>query len=276
MHSLRFLFAAILALAAGAAIAQTPTQAYQPEIGQLGKDVVWVPTPPRLIERMLQMADTTANDVVIDMGSGDGRIPIAAARKFGARGVGIEFDANLVDISALAAARAGVSERVRFLREDFFRTDLSAATVVTLYVSPAVMMKLRPRLLALRPGTRIVSHQFTFGDWEADETASVENVPAYLWVVPASAEGRWLLTLDGHDYLLSLNREFQMLSGEVELGGRNLRLNGGRLRGEAIRFAFVDRNADPRLFTGRISGNRMQGTASAYEQPDLSWSARRQ
>ncbi|MBI2319567.1 MAG: class I SAM-dependent methyltransferase, partial [Betaproteobacteria bacterium] len=197
MHPLHVFLAATLALGAAVAAAQPATQAFQPVIGQAGKDVVWVPTPERLIERMLQMADTTSKDVVIDLGSGDGRIPIAAAKKFGAQAIGVEFDAELVQYSIRAAARAGVSRRVRFAREDFFRTDLSRATVVTLYVSPTVMLKLRPRLLALKPGTRVVSHQFTLGDWEADETASVEGVHAYLWVVPASAAGKWLLKLGG-------------------------------------------------------------------------------
>lgn len=276
LQILSVLLAAVLALVPGAAAAQSPAQAYQPVIGQLGKDSVWVPTPDRLIVRMLQMADTTARDVVIDLGSGDGRIPIAAAKTFGARGIGIEFDAGLVRYSALAAERAGVSDRVRFAREDFFQTDLSSATVVTLYISPAVMTKLRPRLLALRPGTRVVSHQFTFGEWEADETASVENVPAYLWVVPARAEGRWLLAMDGTDYRLNLFQAFQMLRGSVESRGRGTPLNSGRLRGEAIRFAFMDKNGDQRLFSGRISGEHMQGTAQSYGLPELPWSAQRQ
>ena len=273
MHSLHLLFAALLALGVGAAAAQTPAQAYQPQIGQLGKDVVWVPTPERLIERMLQMADTTPGDIVVDLGSGDGRIPIAAVKKFGARAVGIEFDADLVKYSIAAAAREGVSGRARFSREDFFKTDLSAATVVTLYVSPTIMMQLQPRLLALRAGTRIVSHQFTLGEWEADEMARVENVPAYLWVVPARAEGKWLLRTGEREYLLSLSQEYQMLRGSAESGGVKSTVIGGRLRGESVRFSFVDSNGDPRSFSGRIDGARMEGSSRAYGQPERSWSA---
>lgn len=276
MHPLQLLLAAMLAFGSVAAAAQTPAQAYQPEIGQPGKDVVWVPTPERLIERMLQMADTTPGDTVVDLGSGDGRIPIAAAKKFGARAVGIEFDADLVQYSIRAAAREGVSERVRFAREDFFQTDLSAATVVTLYVSPTLMIQLRPRLFALRPGTRIVSHQFTMGDWEADEMARVENTPGYLWVVPARAEGKWLLRLGEGDYQVAFTQEFQMLRGSVESGGKKSSVNGGRLRGETIRFSFLDSSGDLRSFSGRISGGRMEGTARAYGQPEMAWSARRQ
>lgn len=276
MHPIHLLLAATLALGAGAAPAQSPAQTYQPEIGQLGKDVVWVPTPERLIQRMLQMADTSSRDVVVDLGSGDGRIPIAAAKLFGARGIGIEFDPDLVRYSIGAAAREGVSDRVRFAREDFFQTDLSEATVVTLYVSPTIMIRLRPRLLALKPGTRVVSHQFTLADWEPDEMARVESVPAYLWVVPASAVGTWQLTLGKDAYELVLSQEYQMLRGAARWGGKNSPVAGGRLRGETIRFSFADKNGDVRAFSGRMSGDRMEGTARFYGQTDLPWSARRQ
>lgn len=274
MHPLHLLLAATLALGAG--VAPAPAQTYQPEIGQPGKDVVWVPTPERLIQRMLQMADTSSRDVVVDLGSGDGRIPIAAAKLFGAQAIGIEFDADLVRYSVRAAAREGVSDRVRFAREDFFQTDLSEATVVTLYVSPTIMMRLRPRLLALKPGTRVVSHQFTLADWEPDEMARVESVPAYLWVVPASAAGTWQLTLGQDAYELVLGQEYQILRGAARSGVKNSPVAGGRLRGETIRFSFADKNGDVRAFSGQISGDRMEGTARFYGQTDLPWSARRQ
>ena len=276
----------LLILGASAAAAQT-TQ-YQPQVGQVGKDVVWVPTPDRVIYRMLQMADTTQEDLVVDLGSGDGRIPIVAAKRFGARSLGIEFDADLVEYSRTAAQREGVGERARFLRQDFFQTDLSAATVITLYVSPTVMMQLRPRLLALRAGTRVVSHQFTFGDWEPDETVRVENVPAHLWVVPARAAGVWQVDMDGHGYTVNLEQEHQMLRGSASLHPAAAKPAGakpadakqvvtnGRLRGDEVRFAFADGNGDQRLFSGRIEGGRMHGVARAYGQPDLNWSATRQ
>ncbi|MBI4294266.1 MAG: class I SAM-dependent methyltransferase [Betaproteobacteria bacterium] len=270
------MLAATLALGAGVAPAQTPAQTYRPEIGQPGKDVVWVPTPERLIQRMLQMADASSKDVVVDLGSGDGRIPIAAAKLFGARGIGIEFDAELVQYSIRAAAREGLSDRVRFAREDFFQTDLSGATIVTLYVSPTVMRQLRPRLLALKPGTRIVSHQFTLEEWEPDEMARVESVPAYLWVVPASAAGKWRLTLGTDAYELVLSQEYQMLRGSARSGAGVSPIVGGRLRGETIRFSFADKNGDVRTFSGRISGDRMEGSARLFGQADRLWSARRQ
>ncbi len=247
----------------------------QPQVGQLGKDVVWVPTPYRLIERMLQMADTTSKDVVVDLGSGDGRIPIVAAKKFGARALGIEYDADLVDLSTRSAAREGVAERARFLREDLFQTDLSQATVVALYVSPAIMLRLRPRLLGLKAGTRVVSHQFTLGDWEADEQAIVERANGYLWVVPAKAAGKWQLRLGEDIYELDLEQEYQMLRGSAERQGKRSPVIGARLRGEDIRFLFVDRNGDPRSFSGRVAGAAMQGESRTHARPDMAWSARR-
>ena len=253
-----------------------PAGQSQPQVGQPGKDVVWVPTPYRLIERMLQMADTTEQDFVVDLGSGDGRIPIAAAKKFGARSLGIEYEPDLVQLSIRSAAREGVADRVRFLRQDLFQTDLSEATVVTLYVSPAIMLALRPRLLGLKAGTRVVSHQFTLGDWEPDEQAIVEQTPGYLWVVPAKAEGKWELRLGQDIYELQLQQQYQMLRGSAGHVGKRSPVIAARLRGEAIRFTFVDRNADPRSFSGRIAGNAMQGTSRAHGQPELPWSARRQ
>ena len=246
-----------------------------PQVGQAGKDVVWVPTPYRLIERMLQMADTTSKDVVVDLGSGDGRIPIVAAKKFGARALGIEYDADLVEVSIRSAAREGVADRVRFLRQDLFQTDLSQATVVTLYVSPAIMLRLRPRLLELKAGTRVVSHQFTLGEWEADEQAIVERVNGYLWVVPAKAAGRWQLRLGEDIYELDLRQAFQMLSGSAERQGKRSPVIAARLRGADIRFLFVDRNGDPRSFSGRVTGDAMQGSSRTHTGPELAWSARR-
>ena len=270
------LLAVTFSLFAALSIAQDQ-RTYQPQVGQPGKDVVWVPTPDRLIERMLQMADTTGKDVVVDLGSGDGRIPIAAAKKFGARSLGIEYEADLVQLSIRSAEREGVADRVRFLRQDLFQTDLSQATVITLYVSPTIMLQLRPRLLALKAGTRIVSHQFTLGDWEADEQAIVERTSGYLWVVPAKAEGKWQLRLGEDIYDLQLQQEYQMLRGSADHKGQGKRspVIAARLRGEDIRFAFIDRNGDPRSFSGRVAGDSMQGASRTHGQPELPWSARR-
>ena len=271
----RAVFATCLCLCAAFSFAQD-SKAPQPQIGQAGKDVVWVPTPDRLIVRMLQMADASSSDLVVDLGSGDGRIPIAAARRFGARGLGIEYDAELVRLSIASAAREGVAGRVRFLRQDLFQTDLSEATVIALYVSPTIMLQLRPRLLAAKPGTRIVSHQFTLGEWEPDEQAIAEGASAYLWVVPARVEGTWRLSLEGDTYEVRLQQAHQMLRGAAEFRGKPSPVFAARLRGQTIRFAFIDRNADPRSFTGRVAGDAMEGTSSTHGQTDLPWSARRQ
>ena len=272
---LRALMVAVALMHLPISPAQAQADTYQPQVGQAGKDVVWVPTPDRLITRMLQMADTTNKDMVLDLGSGDGRIPIAAAKKFGARALGIEYDPDLVQLSIRAAEREGVADRVRFTRQDLFRTDLSEATVVTLYVSPAIMLALRPRLLALKPGTRIVSHQFTLGDWEADEQAIVEHTSGYLWVVPAKADGEWQLRLGGDVYGLQLRQEYQLLRGSAEHQGKRSPVIAARLRGEDIRFAFIDRDGDPRHFSGRITGDAMQGASRTHGQPEIAWSARR-
>jgi SAM-dependent methyltransferase len=156
-----------------------------PTIGQVSKDSVWVPTPERLIRRLLQLADVTARDTVLDLGSGDGRVPIYAATHFGARAVGVELEENLIRVSNEAARASGVEDRVRFVRQDLFDTDLRQASVITLYISPGVMTKLKPRLLALEPGTRIVSHQFNMGTWKPEKRLESSGRTVYFWTVPA-------------------------------------------------------------------------------------------
>ena len=178
-----------MGLVCAAAFAQAP------QIGQVSRDSVWVPTPERMIRRLLQLADTSKDDVVIDLGSGDGRIPIYAAKHFGALAIGVELERNLVELSNKTAAAEGVANRVRFLQQDLFEADISGATVVALYISPGVMERLRPRLLALKPGTRVVSHHFTLGDWQPDEVIQVEGRTGYLWVGPAAVAGGWRVSI---------------------------------------------------------------------------------
>jgi SAM-dependent methyltransferase len=272
---------AALALAlVPAAVHAQPASSHAPEavpaqIGQVSKDSVWVPTPDRLIVRMLQLADTTRRDFVIDLGSGDGRIPIAAARLFGARALGVELERNLVDYSLRSARRQGVAGRATFRREDLFETDLSAATVIALYISPPVMEKLKPRLYALAPGVRVVSHQFTLGDWEPDETVQVEQRHAYLWVVPAKVDGSWALKLGNDTYLLRLQQDYQKLRSSAEFDGRPVTAFSARLRGDEIRIALVDRHGDVRNISGHVSNDAMRGEALAHARPPVPWSARR-
>ena len=200
-----------------------------PTIGQASKDSVWVPTPERLVRRMLQMADTAKDDVVIDLGAGDGRIPIYAAKHFGAIGIAVELEENLVKVARQAAEREGVGQRVRVIRQDLFEADLSEATVVALYISPGAMQRLKPRLAKLRPGTRIVSHHFDLGDWEPDEKIEVEDRIGYLWVVPAAVEGTWRVSIPGQDLRLRLARRDQKLEATAERGGKNIQVLGARL-----------------------------------------------
>lgn len=280
----RFAFA--LAIAASlalhtAAFAQTaapgapPADAAPAQIGQVSKDSVWVPTPDRLIVRMLQLADTTRRDFVIDLGSGDGRIPIAAARLFDARALGVELEQNLVDYSVRSAKRQGVAGRATFRKQDLFETDLSQATVLTLYISPSVMEKLRPKFLDLRPGTRIVSHHFTLGDWQPDETVQAEQRHAYLWVVPARVAGRWSLKVGNDEYLIRFEQQHQLLTSAAEIEGRPTTVFAARLRGEDIQFSLLDRNQDVRNFSGRVRKDGMRGEARSFEKPALAWTAQR-
>ena len=254
--------------------ASPPAEAPPAPIGQVSKDSVWVPTPDRLIVRMLQIADTTRRDFVIDLGSGDGRIPIAAARLFGARSLGIELEQNLIDYSIRSAKRQDIAARATFRRQDLFETDLSKATVITMYISPPVMEKLKPKLSALAPGTRLVSHQFMLGDWEPDEMVQVEERRAYLWVVPARVEGRWAVRLGADAYRLRFEQAYQMLRPSAEYDGRPTSAFAARLRGDMIRFSLVDRNGDPRQFTGRVRGDAMQGESRLQGQATGSWTAR--
>src|SRR5256714_856963 len=167
-------------------------QKFEPQVGQEGKDVIWVPTPDEVVDRMLTMAQLGPNDFHMDLGSGDGKIVIAAAKR-GAKALGIEYNPDMVKLAQDNAQKQGVAEKASFRRADIFQTDFTQATVITLYLLPALNMKLRPQLLAMRPGTRIVSHSFTMEDWEADETSTLDGRRAYFWMVPASVMGSWTL-----------------------------------------------------------------------------------
>ncbi len=263
----------LLCLGLGHAAAQSPPADAAPQIGQVSKDSVWVPTPERMIRRMLQVADTAKDDIVMDLGSGDGRVPIHAAKHFGARAIGVELEANLVRISEDAAKRAGVADRVTFLKQDMFDTDLSAVTVFALYISPGAMDRLRPKFLALKPGTRVTSHHFTMGDWEPDETFRTENRSGYLWVVPADVRGQWKVTLADDELVLSISQKHQMLTTQASRGGRAVQVIGTRLRGNEIAFTAFDRDGHSRQFSGVVNGNRMSGESSSENGKPLRWSA---
>ena len=248
-------------------------QKFEPQVGQAGKDVIWVPTPEEVVERMLTMAQVGPNDYVVDLGSGDGRTVIMAAKKFGARSLGVEYNPDMVKLSQENAQKAGVAERAQFRRADIFATDFSQATVITLYLLPALNMKLRPQLLAMRPGTRVVSHSFTMEDWEPDEVSSLDGRRAYFWVVPANVAGNWSLEAGNQRSDLSLEQTFQKVSGTVALQPVLGGLRDTRLRGPFIQFAYVGQDGVRRDFNGRVNGPRMEGTYRDEKGVEGRWSA---
>jgi hypothetical protein len=241
-------------VAEGEAAPQTSQEKeYEPSVGQSGKDVVWVPTPQALVDTMLDMAEVTPNDYLIDLGSGDGRTVIAAARRR-VRALGIEYNPDMVELSRRRAAEAGVTDLATFSNADIFESDFSDATVITMFLLPSINLKLRPTILDLAPGTRIVSNSFTMAEWEADETRELGGdctswCKALLWIVPAKAGGTWRVG----DQTLTLRQEFQMLSGTLG----STPIEEGRLRGATISFA-----AGGRQYTGQVDGTRMTGQVS--------------
>ena len=254
---------------------ETSSRQFEPKVGQAGKDVVWVPTPQELVDKMLDMAKVTPQDFVMDLGSGDGRTVITAAKR-GARAMGVEYNPDMVALSQRNATAQGVTERAAFVQADLFEMDLSPATVITMFLLPDINLKLRPRILDQKPGTRVVSHQFNMGDWQPDETVDIDNRLAHLWIVPAQAGGNWSLRIDGgaQEQRLSLRQSYQSLSGQLNGAAAPLAVSDARLRGDQIRFA-VTEGAARRDFSGRVRGNTMDGMVRAAGSPDLRWSASR-
>lgn len=255
--------------------AAAETKDYTPSVGQEGKDVIWVPTPQSLVDKMLQMATVKPADFVIDLGSGDGRTVITAAKKFGARALGIEYNPEMVELSRRNAQKEGVADRAQFVRGDIFATNFSQATVLTMYLLPSLNLKLRPTILNLKPGTRVVSHAFTMDDWEPDETESSEGRTAYLWIVPAKVEGAWRIQTTGstpRTYEGRLEQQFQNVQGSLKSENRALVVRNGKLRGDDIVFSVNEEGQTPRTFTGRVMGDRMEGTATAAGS-DEKWTA---
>ena len=257
----RFLLAFLFAAAGPLAFAQAqkaPAPAYEPSVGQEGKDVVWVPTPQVVVDKMLDMARVTAKDYVMDLGSGDGRMVITAAKR-GARAMGVEYNPDMVELSKRNAAKEGMSARATFVKADLFETDFSQATVITMFLLPEINLRLRPKILDLKPGTRIVSNTFTMGEWKADETAELGAggngncnqswCTALLWIVPAKVGGTHKLP-QGE---LQLKQEFQMLSGSLRTEGRTLAIADGRVRGEEISF-----RAGGKEYRGRVNNGKLE------------------
>ena len=250
---------------------------FQPQVGQAGKDVIWVPTPDDVVDRMLTMAQVTPQDFVMDLGAGDGKIAIAAAKKFGARATGIEYNPDMVkhaNANAQAAGVAGNGAGKAVIRHgDIFQTDFTQATVITLYLLPALNMKLRPQLLSMRPGTRVVSHSFTMEDWEADEISTMDGRRAYFWMVPANVMGSWTLDANNQRLDMSLEQVFQKINGNVTLAPIHAGLRDARLRGPFISFGIVGQDGLRRDFQGRVNANRMEGTFRDEKGAEGRWTA---
>ena len=255
------------AVACGFSPAQAAQGEYQPEVGQEGKDVVWVPTPQVLVDKMLDMAKVTSKDYVIDLGSGDGRTVITAAKR-GAKALGIEYNPEMVELSKRNAAKEGVTDKATFMKADLFESDFSHATVITMFLLPSINMKLRPKILDLKPGTRIVANSFDMEDWKPDETAKVDGCSnwctAYLWIVPAKVGGTWNLS-QGE---LTLKQTFQMISGTLKSGNNTAQITNGKLNGDQITFT-----AGGAQYTGHVNGNSIEGTVKGGS--DGKWRATR-
>jgi hypothetical protein len=252
-------------------------QKFEPQVGQAGKDVIWVPTPDEVVERMLTMAQTGPNDIHFDLGAGDGKIAIMAAKKFGARATGIEYNPEMVKYANSRAQEAGVAGvgtgKATIRHGDIFATDFSSATVITLYLLPALNMKLRPTILSMKPGTRVVSHSFTMEDWEADEISTMDGRRAYFWLVPANVMGTWTLDAAGQKNELTLEQTFQKINGSVAIGTVHAGLREARMRGPQIGFAYVDQSGLRRDFTGQVNGRQMQGSFRDDKGQTGNWSA---
>jgi len=263
---------ALALLAALAVPFAASAQKFEPQVGQAGKDVIWVPTPDEVVARMLTMAQVGPNDFHMDLGSGDGKIVIAAAKR-GAKALGIEYNPDMVKVAQDNAQKAGVAERAQFRRADIFATDFSQATVITLYLLPALNMKLRPTILAMKPGTRVASHSFTMEDWEADEVSTMDGRRAYFWIVPANVMGTWTLDAGGQKAEMTLEQTFQKINGTVALGNVQGGLREARMRGPQISFAYVDPSGMRRDFIGQVNGRQMQGTFRDDKGETGNWSA---
>jgi SAM-dependent methyltransferase len=269
---MRFDCACVAALACAVLLsgagAHAADEGWAPMVGQEGKDVVWVPTPPALVEKMLDMANVTPRDFVMDLGSGDGRNIIAAAKR-GARALGVEYNPSMVEYATREAEKAGVADKAKFVQGDMYESDISDASVLALFLLPENLRKLTPKFLALKPGTRIVANHFGIDGWNPDETARTEGdcsawCTALLYIVPANVAGTWRMR-EGD---LTLEQTFQVVSGALAAAGSSQAVRNARLHGDEIRFSIGDVD-----YIGYVKGDLMQGnvsgSASGY------WSASR-
>ena len=232
---------------------------YKPSPGQAGKDVIWLPTGTELVSLMLKTANVGPQDLVYDLGAGDGKIAIAAAKEFGAKAVGIEYNKDMAAYAQRNANQSGVGHLVKIINGDIFVEDFSKATVVTLYLLPDLNIKLRPTILKMKPGTRVVSHAFTMGDWEADKEIGTD-ANAYYWVVPANVAGEWSLDgLELKNTTLTLAQRYQRIGGNIKIGDKSQPILNSHLEGKYLRFSYVDLNDNLITVRGEINGSTFKG-----------------
>ena len=254
--------AVLLSLNVGVAQEKAQDKPFEPQVGQAGKDAIWVPTPQAMVDKMLDMAKVTAADTVYDLGSGDGRIVITAAKR-GATAQGIEYNPDLVELSKRNAAKESVGEKANFMKADLFETDFSKASVITMFLPPDINLRLRPKILDMKPGTRIVSNTFDMGDWAPDEVEQVidgctEYCKVNFWIVPAKVAGTWKLPLGE----LKLEQKYQMITGTLHNGSVTAPIANGKINGDQITFS-----VNGTQFTGKVNGSTMEGTWRGTKSP---------
>jgi SAM-dependent methyltransferase len=251
-----------LALASPSAVIAQADEAWRPQRGQTGKDVMWLPTPDELAVRLLEVARVGPNDLVYDLGAGDGKIAIAAAQRHGARAVGIEYNAKLAAFAQREVERAGVGDRVRIIQGDLFQTDFSSATVLTLYLLDELNQQLRPRVLSMKPGTRVVSNSFAMGDWEPDHVVRVGTQVGYYWLVPANVAGEWIvegLAETSGPAKLSFVQRYQRLAGTITIDGRTLPLLSPAIEGDRLSLRYVDASNLLKAVRLTVHADRLEG-----------------
>ena len=263
MKKIKYWLVALCCSVSFSALADKPgtkvDSSYKPSPGQAGKDVIWLPTGTELVSLMLKTANVGPQDLVYDLGAGDGKIAIAAAKEFGAKAVGIEYNKDMAAYAQRNANQSGVGHLVKIINGDIFVEDFSKATVVTLYLLPDLNIKLRPTILKMKPGTRVVSHAFTMGDWEADKEIGTD-ANAYYWVVPANVAGEW--SLDGVELkntTLTLAQRSQRIGGNIKIGDKSQPILNSHLEGKYLRFSYIDLNDNLITVRGEINGSTFKG-----------------
>jgi len=235
---------------------------YEPRVGQSGKDVIWVPTNDAVADAMLKVAKVKPTDLVYDLGAGDGKIAIAAAKNFGATAVGIEYNKEMAELATRNAERAGVADKVKIINGDIFVEDFSKATVVTMYLLPDLNLKIRPTILKMAPGTRVVTNSFNMGDWEPDDTVGTCYAQRYFWIVPGNAAGKWSLKgMEGSQQpaTLELTQRYQRVGGVLNIYGKAQPILGATLVGNRLKFTFLDHSNQSRIIDVTLSGNELSG-----------------